>query len=596
MGTWVFHPGAVITSWLLWLVGPARVEGLEHVPRTGPMLVVANHCSNLDPPTVGWAVGHRTGRIVHFMAKEEMRSWPVAGLLARDSGVIFVRRGAGDRSAQRLALATLEQGGALGVFPEGTRSRDGRLAEGRAGAALLAMRTGVPIVPVGVAGTQHLFRDRRLVPRRSKVTIRIGPPSAAVQTGSLDRAALRAGTGPSCGRSPPCCPSWQQRSISAPATDRIGTVSTAPFAPRCASPSAPASAMACGWRSTRPSTPASRAKRSPRSASWCTTPASRPTSRTAASAPPTWPTRSRAAPSSSAPTASRPPRWRSCAARPRLRELEVIDATCTWVLQSQKAARELAEAGYTVCIIGHEDHPEVKGVRSYAGDKHVVVDDMDRSTWERVPRTKKLGVLSQSTILPHKLEEFAAFCLRRCHDLRVVNTVCPVTLTRQDDSVKLAAEVDAMVVVGGKNSSNTKELAVKCREICDDTIHVADAESWPPTTPPGWTARRGSGSPAERPRPEVDLEEVRDRIYALAADQTPVTPPPLAEQAPQAPAQHLVGEPPPRDLEVARRDRGPGGPVRRWRARTAATVASVISPSISMNSRPSGAMSATYTE
>src|ERR687892_488767 len=110
-----------------------------------------------------------------------------------------------------------------------------------------------------------------------------------------------------------------------------------------------------------------------------------------------------------------------------------------------------------------KDHLEVKGVRSYAGEKHVVVDDMDRSTWERVPRTKKIGVLSQSTILPQKLEEFAAFCLRRCHDLRVVNTVCPVTLTRQDDSVALAREVDAMIVVGGKNSSNTKELAVKCR-------------------------------------------------------------------------------------------------------------------------------------
>ena len=77
---------------------------------------------------------------------------------------------------------------------------------------------------------------------------------------------------------------------------------------------------------------------------------------------------------------------------------------------------------------------------------------MDRSTWERVPHTKKIGVLSQSTILPYKLEEFAAFCLRRCHDLRVVNTVCPVTLTRQDDSVVLAREVDAMIVVGGKNS------------------------------------------------------------------------------------------------------------------------------------------------
>src|SRR3712207_5961832 len=71
--------------------------------------------------------------------------------------------------------------------------------------------------------------------------------------------------------------------------------------------------------------------------------------------------------------------------------LEVIDATCTWVLQSQKAARQLAEDGYTVAIIGHENHPEVIGVRSYAGEKHVVVDDMDRSTWERVPRTKKIG-------------------------------------------------------------------------------------------------------------------------------------------------------------------------------------------------------------
>jgi 4-hydroxy-3-methylbut-2-enyl diphosphate reductase len=198
-------------------------------------------------------------------------------------------------------------------------------------------------------------------------------------------------------------------------------------------------------------------------------------------------------------------------------DLEVIDATCTWVLQSQKAARELAEAGYTVCIIGHEDHPEVKGVRSYAGENHVVVDDMDRSTWDRVPRTKKLGVLSQSTILPHKLEEFAAFCLRRCHDLRVVNTVCPVTLTRQDDSVKLAREVDAMVVVGGKNSSNTKELAVKCAEICGDTIHVADADELE-SEHRAWLAGKALiGITGGTSTPEVDLEAVRDRIYSLVA-------------------------------------------------------------------------------
>ncbi|HEY7463551.1 MAG TPA: 4-hydroxy-3-methylbut-2-enyl diphosphate reductase [Candidatus Limnocylindria bacterium] len=198
-------------------------------------------------------------------------------------------------------------------------------------------------------------------------------------------------------------------------------------------------------------------------------------------------------------------------------DLQVIDATCTWVLQSQKAARELADAGYTVCIIGHEDHPEVKGVRSYAGERHVVVDDMDRTTWERVPRTKKLGVLSQSTILPHKLEEFAAFCLRRCHDLRVVNTVCPVTLTRQDDSVRLAAEVDAMVVVGGKNSSNTRELAVKCAEVCDATIHVADADELAASYAEWLRDKPRIGITGGTSTPEVDLEEVRERIYALTA-------------------------------------------------------------------------------
>ncbi|MGZ8481798.1 MAG: 4-hydroxy-3-methylbut-2-enyl diphosphate reductase [Candidatus Limnocylindria bacterium] len=197
--------------------------------------------------------------------------------------------------------------------------------------------------------------------------------------------------------------------------------------------------------------------------------------------------------------------------------VEVIDATCTWVLQSQKAARELAEAGYTVCIIGHEDHPEVKGVRSYAGEKHVVVDDMDRSTWERVPRTKKIGVLSQSTILPQKLEEFAAFCLRRAHDLRVVNTVCPVTLTRQDDSVALAREVDAMIVVGGKNSSNTKELAVKCGQVLADTVHVADADELEAEHAAWLRGKARIGITGGTSTPELDLEAVRDRIYALSA-------------------------------------------------------------------------------
>lgn len=195
MATWFFHPGAIITSWLLWLFGPGRVEGLEHVPRDGAVLVVANHCSNLDPLFVGYAVGHRTGRIVHFMAKEEMRRWPVIGFLARNAGVFFVRRGEGDRGAQRIAFDLLASGRMIGVFPEGTRSRDGQLRDGRAGAALLATRTGVQVLPVGVAGTHRIFPGHSRWPHRGPITIRIGEPfSLPVQPDGLDRDALRAGT------------------------------------------------------------------------------------------------------------------------------------------------------------------------------------------------------------------------------------------------------------------------------------------------------------------------------------------------------------------------------------------------------------------
>jgi 1-acyl-sn-glycerol-3-phosphate acyltransferase len=192
--TWFFHPGAILTSWLLWIVGPPRVTGLEHVPRSGAYLVVANHCSNLDPPALGWAVGHRTGRVVHFMAKDELRSWPLIGWLATQAGAFFVKRGSGDRAAQRLATQVLEAGRPLAVFPEGTRSRDGQLAEGRAGAALLAMRADVDVLPVGISGTHRIFEGRRRWPRRTPLTFRVGPPFRLPPSAALDRGELRSST------------------------------------------------------------------------------------------------------------------------------------------------------------------------------------------------------------------------------------------------------------------------------------------------------------------------------------------------------------------------------------------------------------------
>jgi 1-acyl-sn-glycerol-3-phosphate acyltransferase len=196
MKSWFFHPGSTISGWLLGMVGGGRVEGLEHVPHQGPFILVANHRSLADPPIIGWAVGHKVGRVLHFMAKEEMRRWPIIGWLAEGSGVFFVRRGEGDRAAQRAALRLLAEGRPIAIFPEGTRSKDGRLGSAKPGAALLAIRSGAPLLPVAITGTERLFPGHSRVPHRTRVVVRIGPPFALehLPSGRIPRELLSEGT------------------------------------------------------------------------------------------------------------------------------------------------------------------------------------------------------------------------------------------------------------------------------------------------------------------------------------------------------------------------------------------------------------------
>jgi 1-acyl-sn-glycerol-3-phosphate acyltransferase len=195
--SWFYWPGTAIIGFVARLLWGARVEsGDEHIPRSGPFILVANHCSNVDPLILGWAVGNRTNRLIHFMAKAEMRGWPVIGWLATQSGVFFVRRGEGDRAAQRFSLEALAAGRPIALHPEGTRSRDGRLQAGRSGAAFLAMRSGATLLPAGIAGTHRIFPGRSRFPHPTRIVIRVGEPFTLphVPDGRLDRAALAAGT------------------------------------------------------------------------------------------------------------------------------------------------------------------------------------------------------------------------------------------------------------------------------------------------------------------------------------------------------------------------------------------------------------------
>jgi 1-acyl-sn-glycerol-3-phosphate acyltransferase len=196
MHTWFYGLGCWITRAAMRFLGPLSAHGLENVPKQGAFILVSNHISLLDPLIIGSTAGQMAGRLVHFMAKEELRHWPVIGWLATQAGVYFVRRGEADRAAQRLSLDLLARGEPIAVFPEGTRSRDGNLGEPRNGAALLAMRTGLPLLPVSITGSNRLFPRGAWLPRRARVTVRVGEPFMLTRqaSGRIDRQDLAAGT------------------------------------------------------------------------------------------------------------------------------------------------------------------------------------------------------------------------------------------------------------------------------------------------------------------------------------------------------------------------------------------------------------------
>ncbi|HET8680024.1 MAG TPA: lysophospholipid acyltransferase family protein [bacterium] len=166
-----------------------RIEGREHEPPSGPLLAICNHVSAADPFIAGVALR----RNARYMAKQELFKNPVLGALLRSVGSFPVRRGQADRQSIRTALQALAHGEVLVMFPEGTRSHDGRLMPAEPGAALLALRAGAPVLPMAVAGTQHAMPKGRTLPRCVQVVVRIGPPLAVPKhEGRIDRADLDA--------------------------------------------------------------------------------------------------------------------------------------------------------------------------------------------------------------------------------------------------------------------------------------------------------------------------------------------------------------------------------------------------------------------
>ncbi len=149
-----------------------RVEGAWHIPREGGVLLVSNHQSHLDPPIMGSI----TRRPVHFMARRTLTQSRFMQFVFWFCGIVPVERDGRDLKSFRAALDLLREGDVVGLFPEGTRTHDGRVGPFKRGSELLARKAGVPIVPIGISGAFQVWPRSRRLPRRGNVRVTVGRP------------------------------------------------------------------------------------------------------------------------------------------------------------------------------------------------------------------------------------------------------------------------------------------------------------------------------------------------------------------------------------------------------------------------------------
>ena len=192
--------------------------------------------------------------------------------------------------------------------------------------------------------------------------------------------------------------------------------------------------------------------------------------------------------------------------------LRVVDATCPLVTLVQKKARQLVEEGYHLVIFGNARHPEVIGTLGHAGVVGTVVERPEDARTMEFP--KRVGVVVQTTQEMERLSEFLAILGPRCKEIKVFNTICNPTIERQEAARELAHQVEVVVVVGGKGSSNTRHLAEVCRQEGTRTYHIENASELDRSWLEGVTEL---GLTAGASTPGWMMDEVIDRIREVTS-------------------------------------------------------------------------------
>jgi len=194
----------------------------------------------------------------------------------------------------------------------------------------------------------------------------------------------------------------------------------------------------------------------------------------------------------------------------RDRGMQVIDATCPFVTVAQRKAAALCQEGYVVLILGERDHPEVAGIKACGGPEALVVERASELAQD-VIADKRVGVVVQTTQTYAALSALAAAVAPLARETLVYNTICEATQQRQKAACDMAREVDCVLVVGGRNSANTRRLASLCREIQPRTFHLERAAE----VEPSWMAGcRTIGVTAGASTPE---EEIEAAVMAVAS-------------------------------------------------------------------------------
>lgn len=152
--------------------------------------------------------------------------------------------------------------------------------------------------------------------------------------------------------------------------------------------------------------------------------------------------------------------------------VDVVDATCPYVTKPQQICQDMSEAGYDIVIFGDDDHPEIKGVKSYAINGAYVVSSVQEL--QEIKFKEKIALVAQTTRKIENYLKIANYLIPKFKEVRVFNTICNATFENQDAVRKLSKKADIMIIIGGKNSSNTKQLFSISKDNCPDTYHIED--------------------------------------------------------------------------------------------------------------------------